>query len=246
MARFVLVHGAAHGGWCWEKLATLLAARGHVVDAPDLPGAGADPTPAAEVTLEHCVTRVYSRVTAGAGPVVLVGHSMGGVTVTGVAEICPERIICAVHVTAFMLRDGERVRDITLLEHSPSVLDAIEFEPGGEVYRYRPEAARALFYGDCTAAAAAQALARLRPVPRVIAQTPIHWSAARAGRVPRVYVQCRADRAIPLALQQHMCARLPPARVLEIDCGHSPFLAAPGELAAHLHDVAEGFAAPSG
>ena len=40
--RLILVHGTGHGGWCWYKVATLLRAAGHRVDAPDLAACGAD------------------------------------------------------------------------------------------------------------------------------------------------------------------------------------------------------------
>ena len=58
MARFVLVHGAFSGGWIWEPLAKRLMAAGHSVEAPDLPGSGADQTPMGGVTLDSCAERV--------------------------------------------------------------------------------------------------------------------------------------------------------------------------------------------
>ena len=51
MATFILVHGAGHGGWCWEKVQPILEGHGHKVCAPDLPGLGKDQTPPANVTL---------------------------------------------------------------------------------------------------------------------------------------------------------------------------------------------------
>lgn len=246
MARFVLVHGAAHGGWCWQRLTPLLVAHGHVVQAPDLPAAGEDPASPGEVGGDDYAERVIATPGPGDEAVALVGHSMGGVTLTRVAEARPERIACAVYVTAFMLRDGERVRDITLLDQASAVLDAIDFDAGGRVYRYRAAAARGLFYGDCVESDAADAIARLRPMPRVIAQEPVRWSPDRAGRVPRAYVRCHADRAIAPRLQDVMCERLPPSRVLHMACGHSPFLAAPSVLAEHLHAIAGEFAPVAG
>ena len=59
MATFVLIHGACHGAWCWEKLVPLLEARGHKVVAPDLPGSGEDrTTPVSAVTLSAYVNAV--------------------------------------------------------------------------------------------------------------------------------------------------------------------------------------------
>jgi len=240
MANWVLVHGAAHGGWCWEWLTPRLETRGHVVHAPDLPGAGDDPMPPGQVTLADCVTRVREVVERSADPVMLLAHSMGGVTACEVAEACPEAVAGVVYVAAFMLRSGERARDVTLSEPRSAMLDAIDFDadPARLSYVYRPGPALRLFYHDCDPAIAAEALRRLRPMPRAIAQTAVRWSAERAGGVPRAYVQCAADRAIPLHLQQAMCERLPPARLLRMDCGHAPFMAEPDALAAHLHALA--------
>ena len=65
MARFVFVHGAFMGAWCWDEVAALLRARGHRADVLDLPGAGEDATPPEAVTLESCIGRVCSVLAQG-------------------------------------------------------------------------------------------------------------------------------------------------------------------------------------
>lgn len=243
MATFVLVHGAAHGGWCWDRVVAALQAHGHRALAPDLPGAGDDPAEPGDVDLDDYAARVRATVEASGARVVLVGHSMGGVTLTRVAEEIPERLFCCVFLSAFMLRSGEHARSITLLEEDPEILRAIEFAADGLVYRYLPGPAGELFYADCQPQDAQAALARLRPMPRVIAQTPVRWTRTRAGAVPRVYIECLRDRAIPLELQRAMQKLLPPAEVLQLDSGHSPFLAVPERLAELLHGVAAAYTA---
>ncbi|HLY58890.1 MAG TPA: alpha/beta fold hydrolase, partial [Stellaceae bacterium] len=74
MSSFVLVHGAWHGKWCWEKLVPLLEAAGHEVLAPDLPGMGDDRTPAT-LSLAAWADFVARRIEDCAEPVILVGHS---------------------------------------------------------------------------------------------------------------------------------------------------------------------------
>ena len=74
MATFILVHGACHGGWCWEKVQPLLESRGHKVCAPDLPGLGKDHTPPANVTLADNVEKISRLLDKMEEPVVLVGH----------------------------------------------------------------------------------------------------------------------------------------------------------------------------
>jgi len=53
MTTFILIHGAWHGGWCWERIVPLLEQQGHRVLAPDLPGMGNDSTPLATITLDY-------------------------------------------------------------------------------------------------------------------------------------------------------------------------------------------------
>ena len=91
MATYVLVHGAWHGAWCWNKVAPLLEAKGHTVVAPDLPGHGDDDTPRAGVTLESYAKKVADVVSAQDEKVILVGHSMGGIAITAGAEWCRRR-----------------------------------------------------------------------------------------------------------------------------------------------------------
>lgn len=125
---FVLVHGAWHGAWCYEKVIPLLAAHGHAAVARDLPGHGlnarfpasyldrplnaaafsAEPSPVAHVSLDdyvHSIETTIDQVRAmGSDKVVLVGHSMGGVPITAVGERVPEKIHRLVYLTAFMPR----------------------------------------------------------------------------------------------------------------------------------------------
>ena len=86
MTHFVLVHGAWHGAWCWEKVAPLLEARGHAVHAIDLPGHGDDPQPPGTVGWDDYMKRMGEALAACAEPPVLVGHSLGGAVITGAAD----------------------------------------------------------------------------------------------------------------------------------------------------------------
>ena len=92
LTAFVLVHGAWHGAWCWDELAPLLG--GHV-EAVDLPGHGADTTPVAGCTLDAYVARVVEALERAPEPAVLVGHSLGGITVAQAAERRPDEVLAA-------------------------------------------------------------------------------------------------------------------------------------------------------
>ena len=113
-ATFVLVHGAWHGGWCWERVATRLRAKGHRVFAPTLTGLCERShlmSPAVNLDT-HIADIVNDMRWKDLGPVVLVGDSYGGMVITGVAEQVPERIGTIVYLDAFIPADGQSVQDM--------------------------------------------------------------------------------------------------------------------------------------
>lgn len=238
MAVFVLVHGASHGGWCWEKVAPILAATGHTVHTPDLPGGGADRTLPGDVSLQTYRDRILPLIDSAAEKVTLVGHSMGGITITEVAEARPEKLHCLVYLTALMPKDGVYAREITAREPGSLVLRSLEMSQDGLTYTYKRSNIATLFYNDCTPEDTYRAMERLRPMPRIISTTPVHTTQERFGSVPRVYIECTKDNAITLAMQRYMQRELPPRATITLQTGHSPFLSAPEELAGHLLDIA--------
>ena len=236
MSTYVLVHGAWHGGWCWEKIAPLLEARGHRVLAPDLPGHGADQTPLSEVSLDAYTTRVCDVIAAAQEPVVLVGHSMGGTVITSVAERIPERLRTLVYLTAFLLGDGEALFSAAGADTGSLLIGNLTPSDGGASITVKPEAVIPAFFAECTQADAQRARERLTPQPTQPMTAPVKWTAARAGRVPRVYIACLRDRAISLSFQERMYTARPCAKVLTLDTDHSPFYSAPAALSGHLAD----------
>ncbi|MBI3092151.1 MAG: alpha/beta fold hydrolase [Candidatus Tectomicrobia bacterium] len=234
MSTYVLIHGAWHGGWCWEKVAPLLQRDGHTVVAPDLPGHGQDPTPTAEVTLERYARRVCEVLAAQPEPAILVGHSMGGIIITQAAEDCPRRIRRLVYLTAFLLRNGESRLTLTPPDTVSLVRPNMVLAADGKSATIRPEAVREVFYADCPEEDARRAAARLVPQALQPLGAAVRTSEANFGRIPRAYIECLNDRAIAPHLQKVMYTRLACAPVISMNTSHSPFYAAPEELAAHL------------
>jgi pimeloyl-ACP methyl ester carboxylesterase len=234
MSRFVFVHGAWHGSWCWAGVAAALRQAGHTVTLVDLPGRAGDPRPHAAITLADYVRRVGDVIARQPGPVVLAGHSMGGITITQVAEAMPERLERLVYVTAFLPRSGESLLDHTADETTP-LHDGVLGDPAtGSLTLKSAAVARAAFYHRCSDADVARAVAQLVPEPMAPATTPVRTTPERFGRVPRWYIECLQDQAISLALQRRMRAALPCERVFQLDTDHSPFLSAPAALTAQL------------
>ena len=111
-AAFVLVHGTVHGGWCWRFIAPLLRAAGHDVYTPTLTGLGASYHllhKLDRISLDTHVKDVTNMLFYEdlSDVVVLVGHSYGGMVITGVAAKEPQRLIHLVYLDAYLPLEGE-------------------------------------------------------------------------------------------------------------------------------------------
>ena len=111
---FVLVHGAWHGGWCWRRVADRLSARGHYIVAPTLSGVGERAHLAGDaINLTTQISDVTGEIKwKDLDRIVLVGHSYGGMVITGVAEQLRERIAAIIYLDAFLPADGQSAGDV--------------------------------------------------------------------------------------------------------------------------------------
>lgn len=242
MARIVLVHGAFGGAWCWEPALPGLSALGHEVRAIDLPSHGEDDTPVAEVSLDAYADKVCS-VLAEGPPAVLVGHSLGGVVITQAAGRCPERIAGLVYLAAFLPADGQSLLDLTHLpEGAGDQVQANLVIDGDPPVATMPlDAARAAIHGCADDEAASWAVARRGPQPVAPFGQPVRIDpSARDAyeRLPRAYVTCLQDRAIPPALQRLMFETAGCDPVIEIDTDHAPVVSRTEETVAVLDRLA--------
>jgi pimeloyl-ACP methyl ester carboxylesterase len=225
------------GGWCWEKVAPMLEAEGHRVVALDLPGHGEDNTAVSGMTLDANVARVLDAVGAADAPVILVGHSMGGVAITQAAEGVPDRIATLVYVSGVLPQDGESAAGLAL-HFDPHTAASVQVNESAGTWTLPDEALRDAAFGECDEEDAAFALRRAVPESRVAFGAPVSITPERAGRVPRVYIECLRDRTITIDGQRAMQQAGGCEQVLTIDTDHSPFLSRPRELADDLLTLA--------
>src|SRR6202167_636804 len=114
MATFVLVHGAWHGAWCWRRVARLLRNGGHEVFTPTLTGlAERSHLLSSAIDVDtHILDVINEMKWQELNGVVLVGHSYGGMVISGVAEKMEKAIASFVMLDAFMPEDGQSVIDV--------------------------------------------------------------------------------------------------------------------------------------
>ena len=207
MARFVLVHGAWHGGWCFRWLAEELEDRGHDVAAPDLPCEEVGLTP-----LD------YARLVGPQPDAIVVGHSLGGLTVA--------QIESRTRVYLGAILPVENVYDEAFAEgFGGFVRDA-----RGRSYWPDADTTAARMYPDCSRTQSDWAFAQLRR------QAPVDAVTAPFGSGD-VVIALLEDAAVD-AEWQIRTAQAHGARVIELDAGHSPFFTQPDELADVLSSLA--------
>ncbi|PTY36800.1 hypothetical protein BGP77_05810 [Saccharospirillum sp. MSK14-1] len=274
----ILIHGAWHGAQCWSALEPLLTAKGLIVHRLDLPGAGknaqtpdsfqqrpldaqafaSEPSPNANITQAErtgAVINLIRTLREVGDRVMLVGHSLGGLTLSAVAEQLEQPVDSLVYLAAFMLPPnmpaiamiqhermaGEEVAPLFLAD--PAVVGALRLDPASADLVYRAKL-RSAFYGDLDDADADEQLSHLHcDEPASVVMEPSPISVGGFGRQPRHYIRCTEDRAIPIAGQDFMIDAVDDAlggktQVMTLNCSHSPFLSQPEALANALAQIA--------
>jgi pimeloyl-ACP methyl ester carboxylesterase len=238
MSTYLLIHGAWHGGWCWRSVVPMLEAAGHTVLAPDLPGHGDDETPTASVTLKDYAALICEIAAAQSEPVILLGHSMGGVAITQAAEDCPEKIRALVYMCAFLPRNSDSLMTWAAQDKESMINPTTTFPVEEGVVGLNPEYLREALYAECSEEDIVFAQARLvnqstEPFKAIVQSTAERW-----GAIPRYYIECSLDRAITLDLQQAMQKESPCRETFSIDTDHSPFFSEPEVLVDILEHIA--------
>ncbi|HKT99487.1 MAG TPA: alpha/beta hydrolase [Paraburkholderia sp.] len=272
----VFVHGFWHDSGTWSQVLPGLSGKGFDVHALDLPGAGknaelpasyfrrpldaaafaTEPSPNATVTQDERTSAVVKVIKSLNRPTILVGHSMGGATISDVAEAVPELLAAVVYLTAFLLPPG--MPPLAMIEHEtmasamvpslfladPAVVGALRLDPHAEDPAYQAKL-KVAFYADVAEAEVAPVITRLHcdePITTVLRPSAV--TAERFGTVKRHYIRCVNDQAIPVTGQDYMISAIDHAmgnrtQQHTLMSSHSPFYSRPTELINLLADIAE-------
>jgi pimeloyl-ACP methyl ester carboxylesterase len=238
MCVFILVHGAYHGAWCWEKVSSRLKARGHLTVEVDLLSGSIH-------TLPHYIDKVKDAIMNARQPAIVVGHSFGGHVISGAAELIPDRISCLIYVSGVLLSSGKTAQDIPREQHElPNVPSQVTNQLMRSYSANTEEDKRRItdyFYGCCSREDAEYAINRLRPQPIAPLQTVIKLSNGRFGAVNKVYIECLEDKVIFPSVQRRMQRYWPMEDIYSIKTDHSPFVSTPYELSELICQISEKF-----
>jgi pimeloyl-ACP methyl ester carboxylesterase len=238
MATFVLVHGGWHGGWCWQKVIPFLEAAGHEVYAPTLTGLAEraselSPEVGLATHIQDIVGLLEEKDLQG---VILVGHSYGGMVITGVVDQVPERIAHLVYLDTFVPRDGESVADV-----SPMVIRLLRI-----LAQVQDDGWRIASHGDygvTTEPDRSWVLSKVTPQPLKTLLQRLHLkNPAIVSATPRTHIDCTGSGFV-FSLMRHILAprALPPReagwRLRQLPTGHDAMITMPKELADLLLEV---------
>jgi pimeloyl-ACP methyl ester carboxylesterase len=211
---------------------------GHKAIAPDLPGHGEDKTPLQEITLQSYLDRVCDIIDSQSEPVHLIGHSRGGIVISQVAELRPNKIQRLTYLAAFMLRSGESMIQWAAQDTDCLLLPNLAFSEDRSYHFIKNQALiKEIFYGDCSDADVQFAKSRLVPEPTAPIETPLNLTQDRYGRIPKTYIETLQDRAVSPMLQRKMYTAARCDNITRINTSHSPFLSQPVQLGRILQDL---------
>jgi len=246
----VLLHGAFQDGVStWRKVKPELEAQGYNTVAVNLPGRngdGADPT---KLSIDLYRDTVLKTIAAQTSPVVLVGHSFGGITISNVAEAAPERIQALVYLSAYLPQDGQSLMSLAQTDR-----DSYLGKPGNllltpdySVASIKDDRKGDIFGNDAVGDDRAAIVASLIPEPAGPQGTPLKLSAENFGRVPKFYIETLADHCVSPYLQEQMMSKTKLVKVTKLHAGHASYITAPKAVAAAIVEAAsyDGFTTPA-
>jgi pimeloyl-ACP methyl ester carboxylesterase len=226
-ATFVLVHGAWHGGWCWARVSPLLRAAGHTVFTPTLTGLGErSHLLTRDVDLDTHITDIVQVLEfEDLEEVILVGHSYGGMVITGVADKAGDRISQLVYLDAMLPENGKAITDYTQRQFAPITEDSWH-DPASDPQEYGVTKERDV----------AWVKKRLTDMPRKCMTQPLHLADDKSRRIKGAYVLCSKR---PFAGEAAQRAKQRGYRYRELlSAGHDAMITQPRELTRILIELA--------
>lgn len=227
---FVLIHGASHGGWCYDRVAAILRSQGHQVFAPTLAGlAERASMDARQINLTTHIDEVVELFERdNLRDVVLCGHSYGGMVIAGVADQIPGRISNLIFLDAVVPDDGKCMNDYVFpgLQLLPILIAVWLF---GRGYKLTPPPPAWFFKVNKPDQAMVNRRLTAHPFGTLREKIRIGNNADRIANHTYIYAANWGNRQI--TKQYELAKKRRGWKVFEVECGHDVMIDAPNELA---------------
>ncbi len=232
------MHGAFSDSSVWANITAPLTAAGARVTAIDLPShTAADNADAGTTTLADYVATAKAAVAAASGPVILVGHSLGGMTITQVAEAFPEKIAALVYVCAFLPENGRSAISYAQTDLESKFGKNFQADAQRGVGTLTRDGLIETVFNRTAESERQAATTTILDEALQPFATPVETTHERFGSVARYYIATTNDCAITPALQQAMLAALPCAKVYSVDADHMPMMSATQSVVEALLEI---------
>lgn len=235
---FVLVHGAWQAPYAWDGVKNDLVKEGYEVVAIQLPGHGTDDTDYKTLHMESYINYVSNAITAIGSKVILVGHSMAGIIISGVAEQIPELVEKLVYIAAYVPANGQSAYALSLLDKQSQLgASLIVSEDQSEFDVVKADIIN-VFAQDASAATQQLILDNYKSEPAAPFGDPVVLTDGNFGKVAKYFVETLEDHGIGNDLQKEMIAAAGIKNVYTLNTGHTPALSQPEEVSNILKQIA--------
>ena len=224
---YVLVHGAWAAPYAWKMVKDQLEKKGQHVITVQLPGHGTDQTPAAHITMDSYITKVVHTINNTKGKVILVGHSMAGMIISGVAEQIPDKIEKLIYIAAFVPTSGQSAYALSMLDKQSLLGASLVASADNTLFDVKLDQATNIFCQDAPDHIKKMILERYRSEPAHPFSNPVTLTAEHFGKVPKAYLSTLLDHGIGVDLQNQMISAHGITEVYKLKSGHCPFLSMP-------------------
>ncbi|SFO69763.1 Pimeloyl-ACP methyl ester carboxylesterase [Chitinophaga sp. YR627] len=236
---FVLVHGAWQAPYVWDSVQADLVKNGNKVIVVKLPGHGSDTTAPHRLSLDVYGNEVINAIVQADSNVILVGHSMGGMVITDVAEKIPNKIKKLVYIGAFLPATGQALTDLAFSDPGSQLGPLLVPSADQLTLDVKRDSLTYLFINDGSQATKDLVLANYRAEPAIPFTNKVTLTNDAFGSVDKIYIKTLKDIVISPALQDRMIAAAGIKTIYTVNTSHSPFLAAPHTVSDLLIRVAQ-------
>lgn len=236
---YVLVHGAWQAPYVWEAVSNELIKAGNKVVVIELPGHGKDNTPTHTLSLDVYRDKVIESISKIEGKVILVGHSMGGMVITAVAEKVPSKISKLVYIGAFLPATGQALTDLAYSDPDSKLGPLLRPSADQLTLDVVKDSLTYLFINDGTSAIKEKAIANYRAEPAIPFTGKTTLTKENFGSVEKIYIKTMNDIVISPGLQDRMIAAAGIQTIYSVNTSHSPFLAQPHTVAELLLKIGQ-------